>query len=733
MRRLLNSTYVDDIIAGGDTEEEAFKLYVRSRQIFREGGFHLRKFVSNSRHLQERIETQRPSNPSRDEPTYSEATLGVSHLSETEEHKVLGVLWNPDSDRFLFDASVIKQHALDLTPTKRNLVSLIGKFYDPLGFLSPVIIRFKILFQKLCLNKSDWDEVIPEDLDAEWKRLVSDLEIATPLSLPRSYFFEVTDPIVSATLCGFCDASIKAYAAVVYLVLKTETGSSVQFVAAKTRVAPLKGQTIPRLELLSALLLPRLIVSTHSSLQHCIPSLNIKCFTDSQVALYWILGSDKEWKPFVQNRVTEIRRNVHSKCWHHCPGIVNPADLPSRGITMLELSASKLWHSGPKWLHVDVPPHSIESLTMPESCTHELKLKPNPSHNLLVTEKMTTIGSVMQCEDFSDLQRLFRVTAYVLRAVERFKTRRSSREALPNPLTRPEIAAAEQHWITHVQKELVQQRNFSTLKKQLRLFRDEKGLWRCGGRLQNADIPYAAKHPVLLPRSHHFTRLVIRDAHIRVCHNGVKETLTEIRSRYWVVKGRSLTRSLVHQCTTCRRYESAPFRGPPPPPLPEFRVKDDPAFTYTGVDFAGPVSVRKGGVSSDNVKVWICVFTCLVTRAIHLDVVCDLSTETFLRCLKRFAARRGLPRKFLSDNGRIFQAAAKFIFTVFKDLSVQEYLALQGSQWIFNVERAPWWGGVFERMVRSTKRCLRKMIGRASLTRDELLTAVVEIEAVINS
>ena len=160
---------------------------------------------------------------------------------------------------------------------------------------------------------------------------------------------------------------------------------------------------------------------------------------------------------------------------------------------------------------------------------------------------------------------------------------------------------------------------------------------QCGRRLQNADIPYEARYPILLPRSHHYTGLVVRDPHIRVCHNGVKETLTEVQSRYWVIKGRSLTRSLVHRCTTSRRYEGALFCGPPPPPLPEFRVKDDPAFRYTDVDFAGPIFVQSG-VSSNSVKTWICVFTCLVTRAVHLDIVCDLSAGTFLRCLKRFAA-----------------------------------------------------------------------------------------------
>ena len=130
------------------------------------------------------------------------------------------------------------------------------------------------------------------------------------------------------------------------------------------------------------------------------------------------------------------------------------------------------------------------------------------------------------------------------------------------------------------------------LKGQLGLFTDKNGLWRCGGRLQNADLPYSTKHPVLLPRNNHFTALVIRDAHLRVCHDGVKETLTEVRSRYWVVRGRSTTRAILHKCTVCKRFEGAPITGPPPPPLPKFRVQDYPGFTFTGVDFASPLLVQ---------------------------------------------------------------------------------------------------------------------------------------------
>ena len=195
------------------------------------------------------------------------------------------------------------------------------------------------------------------------------------------------------------------------------------------------------------------------------------------------------------------------------------------------------------------------------------------------------------------------------------------------------------------------------------------------------------------------------------------------------MNGRSLTKTIIHRCVTCRRFEGAPYAAPPPPPLPVFRVKEDPAFTYTGVDFAGPIFIRVEGATKSN-KEWICLSSCLVTRAIHLDIVSDLSTETFIRCLKRFASRRGMPQKYISDNGKTFKAAALFVKAVFKEDAVQEH---QGSQWTFNTEHAPWWGGVFERMVKSTKHCLRKMVGQANLTHDELLMAVVEIEAVIIS
>lgn len=395
VRRLLQSTYVDDVIAGAASEDEAFDLYTQAKKILQRGGFNLRKFLTNSQQLQLRIDQ---AEKSRNQPkkiveeecphyldeTYAEATLRSNPGQGAGKQKILGVRWEPNSDQLILDVAELAQLAGTLEPTKRNVVSTIGRFYDPLGFLSPLIIKFKVLFQKLCESKIDWDQILTGELVQEWKTLISDLQKNQPISIPRSYLANVNEEIASYELYGFCDASVKAYAAVVYLVLKTEEDTFVRFVVAKTRVAPLQAQTIPRLELLSALLLSRLITTVSDSLKSTLQQLESRCFTDSQVALFWIRGIDKDWKPFVRNRVAEIRRLVPPNCWGHCSGETNSADLPSRGLSLLELSVNQLWHHGPEWLGTKLTSQDeSDSVSMPEECAMEMKAKSQPSHNLL--------------------------------------------------------------------------------------------------------------------------------------------------------------------------------------------------------------------------------------------------------------------------------------------------------------------------------------------------------------
>ena len=206
----------------------------------------------------------------------------------------------------------------------------------------------------------------------------------------------------------------------------------------------------------------------------------------------------------------------------------------------------------------------------------------------------------------------------------------------------------------------------------------------------------------------------------------------EVHSKYWIIKGRSLVKSFIHKCIICRRFDGMPLCAPLAPPKPMFRVNEAPPFSNSAVDFAGPLYVRNWGVSKSN-KVWICLFTCCVTQAVHLELVLDLSAVTFIQCLKRFAARRGLPWKIGSDNAKMFKATAKAIDSMLKDRDVQNYLCHVGFEWVFNLEKAPWWGGIFERLIKSTKRCLRKLIGQAKFSYDEMHTAIVEIESIINS
>ncbi|KAL5497136.1 hypothetical protein EMCRGX_G013555 [Ephydatia muelleri] len=661
--KLERALYVDDVTYGADSVEDAFLLYTKSKLWLKEGGFNLRKFVTNSSVLQRRIdlqescpisctETTSPHQISSEDVSYAKHALGGDE-SHQKSLKVLGIQWNPVEDMFILDLSQLCEQSIELEPTKRGVVGIVSRIHDPIGILSPVTIQFNIMFQELCANRLNWDDRLSGELLVKWKKLLGEFQQVEPLRLPRCYFRNSMRASSSYTLHGFGDASLRAYAAVVYLVIETPDGRSTQFVGSKSRVAPVKGHSIPRLELLAALLLARLISSLESALSSEIDLMPSMCYTDSKVALYWIKGESQEWRQFVQNRVNEIRTLVPAQHWKHCSGHGNPADLPSRGVSLSKLSSKSVWFNGPSWLSSAVQMSSCGEELMPEECT--LEMKKNLQHQ---SEKIVPvllvggeIGTVIQCQRFSSLGRLLRVTAYVLKFIA-----------------------------------------------------------------------------VLKARGHHFTTLVILHSHEKVLHGGVKETLTELRSRFWVVKGRSIVRKLLHKCVVCKKVDGKPYASSLPPPLPEFRVTQSTPFAFTGLDYAGPLYLKGTGD-----KVWVCLFTCCATRALHLDLVVDMTTEAFIRCFKRFVARRGIPRVIISDNSKTFKSADKVIAEILNHPEIEEFFSGIRVKWNFNLEKAPWWGGFFERLVKSTKRCLKKTIGTTKLSYEELHTVLVEVEAILNS
>ena len=271
---------------------------------------------------------------------------------------------------------------------------------------------------------------------------------------------------------------------------------------------------------------------------------------------------------------------------------------------------------------------------------------------------------------------------------------------------------------------------------QFGLFLSEDQTIRCKGRISNAPLPTSSKSPILLPSKHAFVKLVIKQTHDRVKHSGINATLTALRERYWVLRGRETVKRVIRHCEVCCRYEASPCKPSQFADLPSNRVSDDPPFTHIGLDFAGPLYVkeaRRSSQESDSNKVYVCLFTCASTRAVHLELTRGLNVQDFLLAFRRFASRRGLPATIQSDNAKTFQSSSKEIRKIARSPEVWRYLTNNRITWNFIVEKAPWWGGYWERLVRSIKSPIKKVIGRSTVSYDEMCTLLTEVEAVINA
>ena len=261
----------------------------------------------------------------------------------------MGVEWDTQNDEFVFHFSSLIDLARSLETTKRNVLKISASFYDPLGLISPVTARVKTIFQLLCKDKLDWDEKVPLEIEIIWKEFLSNLENWNCLKVKRFAFYEIEENILSVDLHGFCDSSNQIYCAVVYLRIETTFGIRVSLLVSKTKVTPLKKLSMPRLELLSCVLLSKLLNEVLSIVTKRICVNNICCWSDSEVALCWIKGKEKSWRPWVENRVVNIRKVVDRDRWFHVEGVHNPADIPTRVVSCEE--SLRKWFDGPEILY----------------------------------------------------------------------------------------------------------------------------------------------------------------------------------------------------------------------------------------------------------------------------------------------------------------------------------------------------------------------------------------------
>ena len=258
--------------------------------------------------------------------------------------------------------------------------------------------------------------------------------------------------------------------------------------------------------------------------------------------------------------------------------------------------------------------------------------------------------------------------------------------------------------------------NFSKLKHELNIQLDDNGLYRCYGRLQNANVNFESKFPILLDRKHETTKLIVRNIHLGNKHCGLKQCLNELRQRFWVSRGRGFVRSVLLNCTICRRFIVKPFDYPNPPPLTSLRLNDSRPFVVVGVDLCGPLYVKDIFETVLMHKAWVVLYTCAASRGIVLDLVNSLDSKTFVSSLRKFISRRGCPDHIISDNG-----------TNFISQQTQAFAQTSNIRWHFNIPLAPWQGGFFERIIRIIKYHLKRHLEKSKLNFNELLTVLLEL------
>ena len=342
------------------------------------------------------------------------------------------------------------------------------------------------------------------------------------------------------------------------------------------------------------------------------------------------------------------------------------------------------------------------------------------------------ISSIPDIKAFGTAERLFRVTAWILRFISNIKAKvkKGKHCKSTSDLNVVELEEAERVWVKEAQAVLKRNEQYGQMRNSLGI-EEEEGILRCKGRFRNSDLEFNAKYPITIPKEHRLTELIVQQCHKEIHHCRVRATLNRLRTKYWVVKGRQMVKKTISNCVICKKLEGKPYKVAQAADLPDFRVREAAPFSKVGVDFAGPLFAKCCKDGTD--KVYIALFSCCVTRAIHLELVRDLSAETFLCSFRRFVARRGVPSLIVSDNAKTFKASEKAIRRLFNQPKVKSEMQTKRVTWKFNLERAPWWGGFFERMVRSMKRCLRRVLGNAKLTVDELNTVLVEVEGTLNA
>lgn len=721
---LLKNTYVDDVISGTDELLELHKLKNELVKLLEKGSFTLHKWCSNSPQVIDDLPSE--------QKYFDKLDINKDNIVKT-----LGLSCDVLNDQLTFSCPSMTEN--ENMNTKRKVLSFIGKMFDPLGLIGPIIVVAKIFMQQLWSLNLDWDSILPQEQLKCWNIFIKNLIEMGTLTIPRAL---KSPNIVSVELVGYADASMKAFGCCLYLRVFNSNGTiSTNLICSKSRIAPLnKGLTIPKLELNSALLLSQLTNRASKVLSERL-QFNVFLYSDSQIVLAWIQSQNLKSEPYVLKRISEIKDLTKEFFWSYVRTDSNPADLLSRGCEPHKIKSKELWWHGPKELaHQDFQ-HKQQEIKLPIPSILEDELVVNVCEESQNVESLTD-----HIEKNSDVGKLQRVIAYLLR----FKNNCLKNGAkltgplMPKELNEAMMTIIKVVQIKHFSNEIHSIQNGSPVKSglsNLHPFIDKNGILRVGGRLQNSvDMPYDRIHPIILPKSSHFTNILIHKEHLRLFHAGAKLVLSSLSQKYWLISGISEVKKLVNRCTKCARLKAAAAKqlmGS----LPKERLTPVRAFHIVGLDFCGPFNVKVSRIRKPIItKGYIAIFVCFATKAIHVELVSDLTTTAFLACLKRFISRRAMPQKIFCDNASTFKGASnelKLLYDLFSSEnhveSVKDYCLSNYIEFKFIPPHAPEFGGLWEAGVKSLKFHLKRIVGNISLTFEGLYTVITEIEAILNS
>lgn len=665
-------------------------------------------------------------------------------------HHCLGLPWNLNTDCF-----EVRLNFNSNSSTRREVLSTLNGIYDPLGFIAPATISGKILLRDISPAGNAWDEPLSVPNQLAWEKWQNSLEPLQGLEIPRMYVSIPLSKATNAEFHVFCDASEKAISAVAYVQVPNTSDSSLGFVMGKAKVAPSSGHTIPRLELCAAVLAVELWQSVMDQMDLSPPSLKVTFYTDSKVVLGYISNETRRFYTYVSNRVERIRRVSQPEQWKYVPTTLNPADLATRDAKEDVRQKVESWLRGPsEFLQTTAPKPSPSTfpLVLPDAdaeirpCVKKTEVIPDPTKPLFSArfEKFSDWNALVRslcllkhvCRSFQSASESCKgwhlCSSY--RSVENLKTT----EIFILQVVQTEFFASE---IQHLQKGSQIPKSSTLLS--LSPYLDAAGLLRVGGRLSKAEkiMGIPSVHPIILPKNHHISALLVKHYHKKVKHQGRHFTEGALRSEgFWIIGAKQLVSSTIHNCFTCRQLRGR-FAHQQMADLPQDKVLPSAPFSHVGVDVFGPwtVSARKtrGGLSHS--KRWAVIFTCMAIRAIHLEVLEEMSSSSFINALRRFIALRGPVVEMRSDRGTNFIGAANELNAncIFVETGpVHEHLLKSGISWKFNPPHASHMGGSWERLIGIVRRILDALLldmRRKPLTHEVLSTLMAEVCAIVNS